>query len=96
MSRYGMNKVFYEIVQSEDARERFLQAPEAFLIAYDLSQEERQAILELDFVSLYRMGSHPFLLQTWLSRVSPRGRALAFTEEYTRAIEPYGRPDFAT
>jgi hypothetical protein len=60
--------------------------------------EERRALSERDFETLYAMGAHPFLLWTMMLPVFekefPTFRALV--DHYNSKITPHGRPDFGT
>lgn len=96
MSRYAVNKVCYRIAHDYGERDRFLADPAAFLEGYDLTEEEREAFIKGDFVTLYRMGTNPFLLQQWAARVLPNRNDPNFRYWYAEAVAPYGRPDYRT
>ena len=96
MSRYAVDKVCWQIALDDGPRDKFLENPAVHLDGYDLTPEERQALSEMDFVTLYRMGTNPFLLSQWAARVLPNRQDPDFRERYAESIAPYGRPDFAT
>jgi hypothetical protein len=65
---------------------------------HKFTDEERKALAERDFVKLYTIGAHPFILWTLMLPVYekefPNFRALV--DFYNSRIKPYGRPDFGT
>jgi protocatechuate 4,5-dioxygenase alpha chain len=95
MSRYGVLKAMREVIQDEQAYERFKSDPQEFLAGHDLTDEERDALARVDYPELYRVGTHPFLLSNWTIRVWPGDRK-ALHAEYRQRIAPYGYPDFET
>ncbi|HZP26809.1 MAG TPA: hypothetical protein VFB90_07150 [Dehalococcoidia bacterium] len=95
MSRYGMNKLFREMIIDEGKRAEFARDAARYATAYDLTDEERQAVLAGDYVTMYRLGAHPFLLAYWVGRAFP-GKAALHNQDYAKAVAPYGRPDFRT
>ena len=96
MSRYGVDKVCWQIAMDDSLRDRFLENPAGHLDGYDLTEDERRAFTEMDFVALYRAGTNPYLLSQWAARVLPERKNPDFREWYAGSIAPYGRPDFAT
>ena len=46
-----------------EAREAWFRDRNAFVAGYDLSDEERTALLDLDIGKLYAMGTHALLLR---------------------------------
>ena len=62
MSLYQVQKLLFEVNRDKQARVRFLAEREQLMRDYDLSTDERQALLETDFHALYRMGVHSLLL----------------------------------
>jgi Aromatic-ring-opening dioxygenase LigAB, LigA subunit len=71
MSLYGIHKTLWLLQNDLDFRERLRSDPEAALADMPLTDEERQALLNRDMATLYRMGTHTFLM----SRI-PRFNAL--------------------
>lgn len=65
---------------------------------HHFTAEERTALAERDFETLYAMGAHPFLLWTLMLPILEH-RFPAFPDllrHYNDAITPHGRPDFGT
>ena len=62
VSLYQVQKVLFAVNRDRQARARFLDDRERLLADYELTAEERRAILELDFHALYQMGVHSLLL----------------------------------
>lgn len=56
MSLYFVQKVLYELNRDELLRERFARAPEAVLGDFELTEEERGALLNADIGLLYILG----------------------------------------
>ena len=62
VSLYQVQKVLFVVNRDPEARGRFLDHRERLLADYELTAEERRALLEVDFHELYRMGVHSLLL----------------------------------
>jgi Aromatic-ring-opening dioxygenase LigAB, LigA subunit len=62
VSLYQVQKVLFAVNRDRQARTRFLDERERLLADYELTAEERRALLEVDFHALYRMGVHSLLL----------------------------------
>jgi predicted nuclease with RNAse H fold len=62
VSLYQVQKLLFDVNRDERARARFLAEREHLVGDYELSVDERRAILEADFHTLYRMGVHSLLL----------------------------------
>jgi len=56
MTLYNVQKFLYELNRSEEAQERYLADRQAVLGPYDLSDEERQALVEPDIGLLFHLG----------------------------------------
>ena len=97
MSRYQMDKAMRQIVRNRDDREAFLKDREVFLKDRDLTDDERKAIIEVDYPKLYAIGAHPFLLYLLVNAlgVLPKDHREARLE-YCNKIAPHGRPDYST
>ncbi len=95
MNKYQVNKVMRQIIQDPESFQAFKENPAAFLEKQSLSQEERDALMRIDYPTLYAAGVHPFLLNGFVNRVWPgdRGKLMA---EYRAKIAPIGYPDFST
>jgi hypothetical protein len=80
MSLYQLQKLIYEVNRNAERKEEYRKDPSNFASRYDLSSEEREAILKLDIRTLYRLGVHPLLLRpfTLLHRVS--------AEDYAKSL----------
>jgi hypothetical protein len=62
MSLYGIHKTLWLVQNDLDFRERLRSDPEGALADMPLTEEERQALLNHDMATLYRMGTHTFLM----------------------------------
>lgn len=62
VSLYQVQKLLFHVNRDREARSRFLAERELLVRDYDLTADERQAILDTDFHALYRMGVHSLLL----------------------------------
>lgn len=63
MSAYTLNKLLREVNRNPQIRERFFKAPEDVLDGFELTSEERQAIIAGDIGALYRFGVHGLILR---------------------------------
>jgi hypothetical protein len=63
VSLYGLQKLIREINRNPAIRARFEQAPEALLAEWELTADERAALIGRDYGRLYRMGVHGLLLR---------------------------------
>ena len=81
MSLYQLQKLIYHINRDAAQRERYRQDPAAFVKNYDLSEQETQAVLNIDVRALYGFGVHSLLLRpfTLLNKVS--------NEDYAKALK---------
>ena len=95
MSRYGMDKVMREVVMDEKVAAVFRADTERFLEGRDLTDEEREALIKVDYATLYRLGAHPFLLNGF-TRLVWKGDRATLNAEYRKKIAPHGYPDFST
>ena len=62
MSLYQVQKLLFHVNRDRQIRARFLDGRERLLVDYELTADERRAILEMDFHALYQMGVHSLLL----------------------------------
>ena len=62
VSLYQVQKVLFAVNRDRQARVRFLDDRERLLADYELTADERRAILDTDFHALYQMGVHSLLL----------------------------------
>ena len=63
MSLYEVQKLVQDVNRNPDARQRFLEKRESLADDYELTAEERVAIIEFKIFDLYDMGVHPLLLR---------------------------------
>jgi hypothetical protein len=62
VSLYQVQKLLFDVNRDRQARTRFLDERERLVGEYELTADERRAILETDFHVLYQMGVHSLLL----------------------------------
>lgn len=81
MSLYQLQKLIYHVNRDPSQRERYRQDPAAFVQAYELSEEEKSAALNVDVRKLYTLGVHSLLLRpfTLLHKVSNEDYAKSLT-----------------
>ena len=63
MSTYALNKLLREVNRDPAMRERFFKDAAAAVSGFDLTDEERQAVLDRDVTALYRLGVHGLILR---------------------------------
>ena len=63
MSLYALQKLIRDVNRKPACREAYFQSAETFSAGYDLSAEERAALVGLDVRTLYAMGVHGLLLR---------------------------------
>jgi hypothetical protein len=63
MSTYALNKLLRDVNRDPGIRARFFADAGAVASGYDLSAEERQAVLARDVTALYRLGVHGLILR---------------------------------
>lgn len=95
MSRYQVDKLLRVIARQEPARVEFLKNPEEFTRNADLTDQERKALIEKDFRTLYALGAHSFLLYAFVMSVFPGDRK-KLEQHYCSTIAPLGRIDYST
>lgn len=96
MSRYHVDKVLREVVLDTDKRARYLENTASYVADRDLTEEERRALVDHDYATLYALGAHPFLLFGWHATLSRRPEMVGLVREYAAAIRQFGYPDWAT
>jgi hypothetical protein len=84
MSLYQVQKLIYHVNRDHERRERYRQNAVAFVKAYDLTERESAAVLDVDVRALYTMGVHSLLLRpfTLLNKVS--------NDDYAKALKGLG------
>lgn len=95
MSRYEVDKVMRQVVLDPQTAETFKKDPAAFLQGRDLTEQEREALIKIDYPTLYKLGAHHFLLNGFVMRVWPGDRK-ALMAEYGKKLAPHGYPDIST
>jgi hypothetical protein len=95
MSRYEVDKFIRQIIMDQSVYSAYKENPQLFLKDRALADDERKAILELDFPTLYSLGVHPFLLNGFMGLMSKGDRG-AVQSEFRETIAAYGYPDFST
>ncbi|MBM2812349.1 MAG: LigA protein [Chloroflexi bacterium] len=95
MTKYGVDKALRRVVLDQGPRDAFRKEPERFLEECDLTDQERKALLEFDYGTLYKLGAHPFLLNGYTAKLWP-GDMRTYRDTYCETIEPYGYPDWGT
>ena len=95
MSKYQVDKVMREAILDAKAAAAFKADTEKFLQGRDLTKEERRALIDVDYATLYKLGAHPFLLNGFIRWVW-KGDKAALNAEYRKNIAPFGYPDFST
>lgn len=63
MSLYTLQKLIRDVNLKPHTRARFFSEPQELAAAYDLSDEERRALLNRDYGALYHLGVHGLLLR---------------------------------
>ena len=95
MSKYQVDKVMREVVMDGKVASAYRADTEKFLEGRELTEEEKQALIDVDYATLYRLGAHPFLLNGF-TRLVWKGDKAALNAEYRKNIAPFGYPDFST
>lgn len=63
MSLYALQKLIRDVNRKPACREAYFHSAETFADGYDLTPEERTALVGLDVRTLYAMGVHGLLLR---------------------------------
>ena len=63
MSLYALQKLIRDVNRKSASRKAYFDAPKDFAQTYDLSDDERDALLKLDIGKLYAKGVHGLLLR---------------------------------
>jgi hypothetical protein len=95
---YTVNKLLRQSMlrdYPDGSGERFLAGVTEAARVGTVNEEEFLALKEGDFVCLYRLGAHPFLIWSWASRMNKTVSRNIFRDHYAAQVAPYGRPDFA-
>jgi hypothetical protein len=63
MSLYALQKLIRDVNRKPELRKSYFDSPTQFAQSYDLTDDERQALLTLDIGQLYAKGVHGLLLR---------------------------------
>ena len=63
MSVYALNKVLREVNRNPQVCERFMREAAAVAAEFDLTEEERSALVARDIGALYKLGAHGLILR---------------------------------
>lgn len=63
MSLYQVQKLVQSVNRDPESRSRFLESRESFAQEFELTDEERDALVNMSIYDLYDMGVHPLLLR---------------------------------
>jgi Aromatic-ring-opening dioxygenase LigAB, LigA subunit len=84
MSVYAVNHLCREVLRDHAFRAAMKQDPAAAIARYDLTDEEREALLAGDVATLYRLGVNAFLMG-YLPRFEVCGLTLPLFNERIRS-----------
>lgn len=93
---YGINKLLYSFNHAEN-REAFKKDPATYADNYDLTREQREALLGKDFLRLLRLGANIYFVAKMAvpNGVSVQDAGAAFqgitTEEFKANLEARGK-----
>lgn len=91
MSIYQLNKLCHRTLDDLTFRDAMKRRPEQAVAGFDLTAQERAALLAGDVARLFEMGVHPFLL-SFLTRYELFGlTAAVYSERIRAARDPYRR-----
>lgn len=63
MSAYALNKLLREVNRNPATRERFFTDRATVAAEFDLTEEEREALVHQDIGKLYKLGVHGLILR---------------------------------
>jgi hypothetical protein len=63
MSVYALQKLLRDVNRIPERREAYFKSPAGFAQGYELTEGERQALLDFDVRALYEMGVHGLILR---------------------------------
>jgi hypothetical protein len=79
MSLFYLQKAMFLLKKDAGFATRLRNSPDDALDGFDLTDEERRALLSADLPTLYRMGAHPLLL-------APYSRSMGITRPQYQAL----------
>jgi hypothetical protein len=65
VSVYQVQKLIWEVDRDRELKRQFREDPESVLGRYDLSDQERQALRDVDAWALRSMNVHPILMRQY-------------------------------
>lgn len=71
MSRNVLERVLWHLSVERPAKERFKEDPVRYLSRFDLTDEEKQMVMEFDVASLQKSGVNPMLTMGYWQELSP-------------------------
>ena len=90
MSVYQINKLCHRTLRDLEFRAAMQRDPATAMAPFDLTPQEREALLAGDVATLFEMGVHPFLL-SFLTRYEISGLTTAvYSERIRKARDPRG------
>lgn len=97
MSLYQLDKAIKLLTHNEDPApfQRFLQDSSGYAAGFDLTDDERRALVERDVVALYSMGVQPFILMMFAAKTSGE-EPMRFMPKYMAMLKPLGHPSYET
>ncbi|PZC48251.1 MAG: Aromatic-ring-opening dioxygenase LigAB, LigA subunit [Chloroflexi bacterium] len=97
MSLYQTNKAVKLLPHNNDTEplRRFKEEPEEYLKGFDLTDEERQGLMDRNYAKLYSMGVQPFILQTFACKLANEP-LIEFMPKYTALLKDLGSPSYET
>lgn len=97
MSLYQLDKAIKLMTHNEDPApfQEFLRDPGHFAGRFDLTENERTALLNKDATALYSMGVQPFILMMFAAKTSGED-PMAFMPKYMEMLKPLGHPSYET
>lgn len=95
MSKYGMDKALWHIHRDLMAYEAYKSDAAAFASAYDLTPDEREALISGDIRALFACGAHPFLVYSYAIRMEGSW-SFPFMQRYVAKLEGLNLVDIET
>jgi hypothetical protein len=87
MSAYALNKMLREVNRNPATREAFFRDRAAVAANFDLTEEERAAVLAHDVHALYRLGVHGLILRPFTINAGQSGGGPGLSDaEYVATI----------
>ena len=85
MSVHAIHKICRQVLRDHDFRGRMQLDPAAAIASYDLTPEERRALLAGDVVTLHNMGVNDFMMG-YLARFASCGLSVPIFNEKIRSV----------